>query len=105
MTTNDYSNFILRDEISRYFSHKYILVIFVIFMILRLLLVFLNPLFTTDLARSLFYGKNFWSVFFDVYKLTPVQIDPSFNIIDPTTGLLAWPDNTYDYGIVSLIFF
>jgi hypothetical protein len=68
-------------------------------------LLFFGPWLTTDLERSLWYGDKFWRIFFDVYALTPKEIDPNYNIIDLTTGLLAWPDNTYDYPILSILFY
>ncbi len=88
-----------------YFDDKRILGVVVVVLIIRLLLLLIPPQFTTDLARSIFYGQQFWHHYFDVYKLNPVQLDPNFNIIDPTTGQLAWPKNTYDYGVISLFFY
>lgn len=94
-----------RSIISDYFSNKNILGLFIFFMIVRFILVFVPPQFTTDLARSIFYGQQFWKHGFDVYKLTPIQLDPNYNIIDPTTHQLAWPYNKYDYGVVSLFYY
>ena len=74
-------------------------------MVVRLMLIFIPPLFTTDLARCLFYGQQFWKHGFNVYKLTPIQLDPNYHIIDPTTHQKAWPYNKYDYGVISLFFY
>lgn len=84
---------------------RFFIIPFLLIGLIRLLLIFVEPLVTTDLERNLWYGKQFWTVFLDVYRLTPFEIDPSFNIIDPTTGLFAWPDNTYDYPILSILLY
>ena len=94
-----------KNVITEYMSNKNILVIFILILVIRFLLVFIPPQFTTDLARSIFYGQQFWKHGFDVYSLTPQQLDPNFNIIDPTTHQLAWPNNKYDYGIISLLYY
>jgi hypothetical protein len=105
MLSNNEIEFSTSSKILHYLKYKPILFIFVTFCLIRIVLIFVPPLFTTDLARSLFYGKHFWSVGFNVYKFTPIQIDPNFSIIDPTTGQLAWPNNTYDYGLISILFY
>ena len=105
MLSSSQSDLSDKDILLNYFSDKKILGIVVIFLILRFILVLISPQFTTDLARSIFYGQQFWKHGFDVYKLTPIQLDPNFNIIDPTTGQLAWPKNKYDYGLVSILFY
>ena len=86
-------------------SNKNILAIFIVILVIRFIVVFIPPQFTTDLARSIFYGQQFWRHGFDVYSLTPQQLDPNFHIIDPTTHQLAWPNNKYDYGIISLLYY
>ena len=88
-----------------YFSNKIILGLFLLLLIIRFLLVVVPPQFTTDLARSIFYGQQFWKHGFDVYNLTPIQLDPNYHIIDQTTRQKAWPDNKYDYGVISLFFY
>ena len=60
--------------------------------------------FTSDLKRNLFYGEAFWKHGFKVYDMTPLEIDPNFNITDPLSGLLAYPNTTYDYPTVQLVF-
>ena len=82
-----------------------IVIFFLLIGIIKLILISISPFVTTDLERNLWYGQQFWNVFFDVYRLTPFQIDPNFNIIDPTTGLFAWPDNTYDYPTLSIVLY
>lgn len=104
LSPNPY-DFSRKKQITDFFSNKFILGIVLSFLVIRLLTIFIPPQFTTDLARSLFYGKHFWNVGFNVYKLTPIQIDPNFNVIDPTTGTLAWTHNTYDYGLISLLYY
>ena len=95
----------IRTSFLDFFSNKIIVVYFLVILLLKFLLVFIPPQFTTDLLRSIFYGQHFWNIGFDVYNLTPIQIDPNFHITDPTTHLLAWPNNTYDYGVVSLLYY
>jgi hypothetical protein len=91
-------------DVKSFINNRFLVILLTLIVISRGLLIFIGPLVTTDLQRSLWYGKQFWDVFFDVYILTPLEIDPNFNIRDPTTGLLAWPDNTFDYGVVTLFF-
>ncbi|HKZ42522.1 MAG TPA: hypothetical protein VJ044_16285, partial [Candidatus Hodarchaeales archaeon] len=69
-----------------------------------MLLSFVPPPFTTDLERNLFYGEAFWSHGFQVYELTPIEIDSSYNITDPSTGQRAYPLTTYDYPSIQLAF-
>ncbi|MFW9777842.1 MAG: hypothetical protein ACFFE8_03230 [Candidatus Heimdallarchaeota archaeon] len=66
--------------------------------------VFIPPLFTTDLLRNLFYGKFFWHYGFDVYDMTPVQLDPQYNVVDPFSGLLAHPLTSFNYPTIQLLF-
>ena len=95
----------IRTSFLDFFSNKIILVYFLIILLLKFSLVFIPPQFTTDLLRSIFYGQHFWNIGFDVYNLTPIQIDPNFHITDPTNHLIAWTNNTYDYGVVSLLYY
>lgn len=81
-----------------------ILILFVIIVIFKFFTVFIGPFFTTDYQRNLFYGKAFWEYGFKVYNKTPIQIDPSYAIIDPTTQTLAYPKTTYDYPILQIVF-
>ena len=94
-----------RNEIKEFIGSRGLITIFLLIGIIKLILISFDPLVTTDLERNLWYGRQFWNVFFDVYRLTPFEIDPNFNIIDPTTGLFAWPDNTYDYPILSILLY
>ena len=105
MLSPNQDGFLPKKQLSTFFSNKYIILFFSVVFCLRLVMVLIPPQFTTDLARSLFYGKHFWSIGFDVYNLTPIQIDPNFNIIDQTTNQLAWPGTTYDYGVLSLFYY
>ena len=99
------TDFDLKNNLSDLFSNKKILLYFLTILAIRFLFVLIPPQFTTDLQRSIFYGQHFWDVWFNVYNLNPLQIDPTFHIIDPTTHQLAWPHNTYDYGVVSLLYY
>ncbi|MHA2224395.1 MAG: hypothetical protein ACXAC8_04285 [Candidatus Hodarchaeales archaeon] len=84
---------------------KSLKVLFIIFVVLHFLIgATISPLVTTDFERNLFYGNAFWEYGFYVYDKTPKEIDDSFNIIDPTTGLLAYPNTTYDYPTLQLLF-
>jgi hypothetical protein len=63
-----------------------------------------GPFFSSDYERNLFYGKAFWDYGFYVYNLTPLEIDLTYNVGDPTMGTLAYPLTTYDYPVVQLLF-
>ncbi len=63
-----------------------------------------SPLVTSDFKRNLFYGEAFWKYGFRVYDLTPTQIDPEYKIYDPTSGILSYPNTTYDYPTIQLLF-
>ncbi len=62
------------------------------------------PLVTSDYKRNLFYGKAFWEHGFDIYNMTPIQIDPDYDIGDPTSNLISYPNTTYDYPTIQLFF-
>ena len=62
------------------------------------------PILTTDFERNLFYGKNFWEFGFSVYDMTPLELDPSYNVRDPLTGEYSYPNTTYDYPTLHLLF-
>ena len=79
-------------------------IIFVLVMILKLMLAFIGPFFSSDYERNLFYGKAFWDHGFYVYNLIPKQIDPNYSIGDPTMGSLAYPNTTYDYPVIQLLY-
>ncbi len=64
----------------------------------------ITPLFTSDFERNIFYGQAFWEHGFQVYDLTPLDIDPNYSIGDPTSGLLAYENTTYDYPTIQLLF-
>ena len=62
------------------------------------------PLVTSDFERNLFYGKAFWEHGFSVYDKTPLEIDPSYDVRDPLTGEYSYPNTTYDYPTLQLLF-
>ena len=62
------------------------------------------PLVTSDFERNLFYGENFWEYGFKVYDMTPLEIDPSYDVRDPLTGEYSYPNTTYDYPTLQLLF-
>ncbi|MFW9905133.1 MAG: hypothetical protein ACFFFH_12415 [Candidatus Thorarchaeota archaeon] len=62
------------------------------------------PLVTSDFERNLFYGKNFWEHGFKVYDMTPLEIDPFYDVRDPLTGEYSYPNTTYDYPTLQLLF-
>jgi hypothetical protein len=64
----------------------------------------ITPLFTSDFERNIFYGEAFWEHGFQVYDLTPLDIDPNYSIGDPTSGFLAYENTTYDYPTIQLLF-
>ena len=79
--------------------------IFLAFIFLHVLLgAIFTPLFTSDFERNMFYGQAFWKHGFEVYDLTPLDIDPNYSIGDPTSGLLAYENTTYDYPTIQLLF-
>ncbi len=79
--------------------------IVVIFILLHLLIgAFTSPLVTSDFERNLFYGEAFWEHGFSIYDMTPLQIDPDYAIGDPSSGLLSYPNTTYDYPTIQLLF-
>jgi len=79
--------------------------IVVIFILLHLLIgAFISPLVTSDFERNLFYGEAFWEHGFSIYDMTPLQIDPDYAIGDPSSGLLSYPNTTYDYPTIQLLF-
>ena len=71
---------------------------------------FINPLVTSDFERNLFYGRAFWKQIeltgngFSVYDKTPLEIDQNYDIRDPLSGLLSYPNTTYDYPSLQLLF-
>lgn len=65
---------------------------------------FIPPLVTSDFERNLFYGKAFWKHGFRVYDMTPIKIDPSYDVRDPLTGEYSYPNTTYDYPTLQLLF-
>lgn len=73
--------------------------------LIKLLMVLIPPIGTTDLERNIFYGKNWWKYFFSLYNLTPLEVDINYSVYDPLTNLLSWPSNTYDYPAIHLLFF
>lgn len=62
------------------------------------------PLLTTDFERNLFYGKSFWEHGFSVYDMTPLELDSTYDIRDPLTGDYSYPNTTYDYPTLQLLF-
>ncbi len=62
------------------------------------------PLVTSDFERNLFYGQAFWKYGFTVYDLTPLDIDSSYDIVDPLSGILSYSNTTYDYPTIQLLF-
>ncbi len=62
------------------------------------------PVFTSDFERNLFYGRAFWEHGFEVYDMTPIDIDGNYSIGDPTSGILSYPNTTYDYPTLQLLF-
>ncbi len=66
--------------------------------------VFFLPLFSSDFERNLFYGEAFWKHGFQVYDMTPLEIDPNYSIGDPTSGILSYPNTTFDYPTLQLLF-
>jgi hypothetical protein len=78
---------------------------FLVLIILHILLgAIITPIFTSDFERNIFYGEAFWKYGFEVYDLTPLKIDPNYSIGDPTSGLLAYENTTYDYPTIQLLF-
>ncbi len=69
-----------------------------------LISIFFFPIFTSDYERNLFYGRAFWKHGFGVYDMTPLEIDPNYSIGDPTSGILSYPNTTYDYPTIQLLF-
>ena len=84
-------------------THPWI-IIFIAVLAIRMVLSFFGPWFSTDLLRNLFYGQAFWKHGFNVYSLSPLQINPNYSIIDPSTGRLAYPNTAYDYPSVEILF-
>ena len=83
-------------------SLKYV---FLAFIILHIVLgAIVTPLFSSDFERNIFYGEAFWEHGFQVYDLTPLEIDPNYSIGDPTSGILAYENTTYDYPTIQLLF-
>lgn len=79
--------------------------IFFVMIISHLLIgTFVPPLVTSDFERNLFYGEAFWEHGFNIYDMTPLQIDPDYAIGDPASGLLSYPNTTYDYPTIQLMF-
>jgi len=77
----------------------------VVLIVLHLLVgAIVSPILTTDLKRNLFYGNAFWEHGFKVYDMKPLDIDPNYDIIDPISGLLSYPNTTYDYPTIQLLF-
>jgi hypothetical protein len=79
--------------------------IFIVLIITHMLIgALIPPLVTSDYERNLFYGNAFWEYGFKVYDMTPIQIDPNYQIGDPTSNLLSYPNTTYDYPTIQLLF-
>lgn len=96
------------EEVFSFLTDKRLLTAFSLVLLIRFIFVLSPPLVTSDLMRGLWYGKQFWGLFFDVYNLSPADIDLSSYtsiVVDPINGEAPWPRNTYDYGIVSLLFY
>ena len=72
-------------------SEPFYLVVFLLFCLHIVLGFLIPPLLTSDFHRNLFYGQAFWKYGFKVYDMTPLEIDPNYDIIDPPSGLLACP--------------
>jgi len=81
-------------------------IIFIALILFHFLLgAFIPPLLTSDFKRNLFYGKAFWKYGFEVYDMRPINITGTeYNITDPLTGLPSYPNTTYDYPTIQLIF-
>ncbi|MHA2298320.1 MAG: hypothetical protein ACXADA_20005 [Candidatus Hodarchaeales archaeon] len=94
-----------------HFASRIIFIIFVFVCIIRIVVIIIDPLVTSDLLRNIFYGQHFWTRGFGVYDLLPQELDASFSIIDPLCGdqtnpdCLSWPNNMYDYPSLHLLFF
>ncbi|MHA2052417.1 MAG: hypothetical protein ACW99F_02355 [Candidatus Hodarchaeales archaeon] len=81
--------------------------VFFLFLLLHILIgAVIPPIFTSDFERNLFYGRAFWKHGFTIYDMTPLDIDPNYSIGDPTSDppLLSYPNTTYDYPTVQLLF-
>ena len=78
--------------------------IFLILLLLKIVLSIIPPLFSTDFLRNLFYGEAFWNFGFQVYDLSPIEIDPNYDILDPTTQIKAYQYTPYDYPIIQILF-
>ena len=96
------SNNSLRSFIQELGSLKYVFFSLIFAHIILGVLVF--PIFTSDFERNLFYGEAFWEHGFQVYDMTPFEIDPNYSIGDPTSGILSYPNTTYDYPTLQLLF-
>ncbi|MFX0209824.1 MAG: hypothetical protein ACFFDT_27830, partial [Candidatus Hodarchaeota archaeon] len=66
--------------------------------------VIIPPLVTSDFERNLFYGEAFWKYGFRVYDMTPLEIDPFYDVRDPLTSEYSYPNTTYDYPTLQLLF-
>ncbi|MFX0125178.1 MAG: hypothetical protein ACFFAE_16215 [Candidatus Hodarchaeota archaeon] len=91
--------------ITKNIEFKGIYILFIMIIVIRIVFIFLNPLLTSDLSRNIFFGKHFWEYGLGIYDHTPLDIDPSYEVVDPISGLLSWPNNKYDYPIFHLLFF
>ncbi|MHA1450649.1 MAG: hypothetical protein ACTSP4_14660 [Candidatus Hodarchaeales archaeon] len=94
-----------RGFINFHFVSKTILIAFILFLLIRVVIVIIGPVVTSDLLRNIFYGQQFWEKGFSVYNFKPLELDPGFNVLDPLSGELSWPNNTYDYSMLHLLFF
>ncbi|MHA2103957.1 MAG: hypothetical protein ACW981_11045 [Candidatus Hodarchaeales archaeon] len=79
-------------------------ILFVILILIRVILSFIQPQFSSDFLRNLFYGEAFWNYGFQIYDLSPEVIDPNYNILDPSTGWKSYPSTAFDYPIVQILF-
>ncbi|MHA1976855.1 MAG: hypothetical protein ACW98I_08160 [Candidatus Hodarchaeales archaeon] len=96
------SNNSLRSFIQELGSLKFV---FYFLIVTHLILgIFFFPILTSDFERNLFYGEAFWEHGFQVYDMTPLEIDPGYSIGDPTSGILSYPNTTYDYPTLQLLF-
>ena len=81
-------------------------IIFILLILFHFILgAFIPPLLTSDFKRNLFYGEAFWKYGFKVYDMKPINISQTtYDITDPLTGLPSYPNTTYDYPTIQLLF-
>lgn len=93
----------VKQVLTQFLSNRF-LVLFILVFIIKLILTIFGPFFSSDYERNLFYGKAFFEHGFYVYNLTPLEIDPTYSVGDPTMGTLSYPLTTYDYPVIQLLF-